>query len=123
MKSHLVHALAATLAAAAASIALAQQFGPLSPSEPPAAAAQASESIASASRTDGPNGELADRIVSELNADHAMAGTKIAVAPDSDSITLTGVTRTRAQAKKAADVAAGIAGEIKVISAIQHEEI
>jgi hypothetical protein len=125
MKSILFHALLATLATAATSIAGAQAFGPLPPSEQTAAAVQApaSESIASASRTDGANGELADRIVKELSADPTMEGSKVSVVPDGDSITLTGVAKTRAQAKKAGEVAVGLAGEVRIVNAIQTEEI
>ena len=126
MKSQLIHAIAGTIALIASSIAGAQQFGPLPPSEQqPAAAVQSSggDAIASASRTDGPNGELADRIVKEINADSAMAGAKVTVAPDAESITLTGVTKNREQAKKAYDTAMGIAGELRVINAIQPENI
>ena len=126
MKSHLIHAIAGTLALVASSIAGAQQFGPLPPSEQqPAVAVQPSgtDPTASASRIDGPNGELADRIVKEINADAAMAGAKVTVAPDAESITLTGVAKTREQARKAYDTAMGIAGELRVINAIQAENI
>jgi osmotically-inducible protein OsmY len=126
MKSQLIQALTATLALAAASIAGAQSFGPLPPSQeqaPSAAQELAAQATASATRTDGPNGEIADRIVKEFNADASFQGSKVTVAPDADSITLTGVTRTREQAKKAYEIAAGIAGELRVINAIQAENV
>jgi len=125
MKSQLIQAIAGTLALVATSIAGAQQFGPLPPGQDQAvAAAQAptSDPIASTSRSDGPNGDIADRIAKELNADASMQGSKVTVAPDTDSITLTGVTKTRDQAKKAYELATGIAGEVRVITAIQSED-
>lgn len=125
MKSQLIQALTATLALAATSIAGAQQFGPLPPGQEAATTAQAPASgpVASTSRTDGPNGEIADRIAQQLNADTSMQGSKVTVAPDTDSITLTGVTKTREQAKKAYELASGIAGELRVINVIQSEDV
>ena len=129
MKSQLIQAIAGTLALVATSIAGAQQFGPLPPQQEQAAAAPqaaapqapASEPIASTSRSDGPNGEIADRIAKEISADTSMEGSKVTVAGDAESITLTGVTKTRDQAKKAYETATGIAGELRVINAIQPE--
>ena len=57
--------LTLTLALVATSIAGAQQFGPLPPGQDQAAApaqAPATDPIASTSRSDGPNGDVADRI-------------------------------------------------------------
>ena len=125
MKSQLIQGIAGTLAILATSIAGAQQFGPLPPGQDQAAAtaqaAPSSDPIASTSRSDGPNGEIADRIAKDLNADTSMQGSKVTVAPDDDSITLTGVTKTREQSKKAYEVATGIAGELRVVNAIQAE--
>ena len=123
MKSQLIHGFAASLALVA-TIAGAQQFGPLPPGQDQSAAAAqapAADPIASTSRSDGPNGDIADRIAQGLNADTSMQGSKVTVAPDEDSITLTGVTKTRDQAKKAYEVATGIAGELRVVNAIQSE--
>ena len=125
MKSQLIQGIAATFALVATSIAGAQQFGPLPPSANQAAAtapAPASGTVASTSRADGPNAEIADRIAKEINADTSLQGSKVTVAPDADTITLTGVTRTRDQSKKVYEMAAGIAGEVRVINAIQPED-
>ena len=125
MKSQLIHVIAGTLAIFATSMAEAQQFGPLPPGQDQAAAEAAPTSsalVASTSRTDGVNGDIADRIAKELNADTSLQGSKLTVAPDADTITLTGVTKTRDQATKANEVATGIAGELRVINAIRPED-
>jgi hypothetical protein len=83
MKSQLIHAIAGTLALVATTIAGAQQFGPLPPGQDQAVAAPqapTSDPIASTSRSDGVNGEVADRIAKELNADTSMQGSKLTVA-------------------------------------------
>jgi hypothetical protein len=83
-----------------------------------------SEPVASASRTEGADADLAKAIVDALIADSSMKHSKITVQPgDGGVITLTGVTLTRAQAKRAAEIATAHAGEGKVSNAIQAEEV
>lgn len=108
-----LRALAAVLTAGALPLALAQATAPTYVAEPIASAS--SETAAQ----QGPVGA----IVQELNADKSLSGSKITVQPDSETVILTGVTRTLAQANKAGKVAATHAGEGKVVNAILTEEI
>lgn len=77
------------------------------------------EPIASASKED----DGAKAIVEALNADASLKDSKITVQPmDDGAILLTGSSMTRAQAKRAGEVAAGKAGEGKVVNVIRDSE-
>ena len=81
------------------------------------------EPTASSSKTQGPDAERAKAIVDALNADASLKDSKITVQPtEDDTITLSGATMTRAQAKRAGEIAAAQAGEGKVINAIRDSE-
>jgi hypothetical protein len=84
-----------------------------------------SEPAASASRTEGPNAELADAIVQALNADPSLKeGCKLTVQPEENgTVTITGVTLTKAQAQRAMDIATDKVGAGNVISAIRPAEV
>jgi osmotically-inducible protein OsmY len=113
MKPAISHLVAALLSAGAVSFACAQA---------PQALQFADEPVASVSTADGPGGELATTIVKELIADPSLKGTKMTVQPENDTITLTGTTATRAQVKRAVEIATALAGEGKVINAILPDE-
>ena len=77
------------------------------------------EPVASASKDD----DNAKAIVEALNGDASMKDSKITVQPTSEgTITLTGSTMTKAQAKRAAEVATAQVGEGKVVNAIRDSE-
>jgi len=112
--------LAVALLAAGIPVALAQDA--TSPNPGPTYVA---EPIASASKSEGLDGQLASSIAESLAADSSLNGSKITVQPIEDGvILLTGVSRTRAQAKRALEIAMQQAGgEGTVTTAIQVEEI
>lgn len=141
MKSRISYAIAAALAAGATSHAFAQAApettAPPSaePSTPAAAPAVTpawtpsqplapstltfvQEPVASLSRTDGADAEIAKSIADALNAEPTMKNSKITVQPDNGTFTLTGVVPTREQVKKAGEIAKQLAGEAVVINAI-----
>ena len=120
MKPQLSRVLAGLLAAGAVPLAIAQT--PVAPPAPAAPAVQyVNEPIASSSlaNAEGP----VSAIVQQLNADTSMAGSKITVQPDGETVILTGVTRTYAQSIQASKAAASHAGEGKVVNAIVTEEV
>src|SRR5207245_5884887 len=82
------------------------------------------EPIASAAKLDGPDAELVKSIVSSLNSEPSLKDSKITVQTEQDTanVILTGVTMTRAQAKRAAEIVAAQAGEGKVVNAIRDSE-
>ena len=126
MNLSLARALAAVLAAGALPLAFAQanapaQTNPAAQTNAPAVT-YVSEPIASASSANAAQGPVG-AIVQELNADTSLNGSKITVQPDENTVILTGVTRTYAQATRASKVAATHAGEGKVVNAILTEEI
>ncbi len=141
MKSRL-SPLVAALAASAASLAFAQAAPQTtatpsaeSPSTPAATPAWTpskdpvpstltfvQEPVASSSRTAGADGELAKSIIDALTAEDSMKGSKITVQPENGSITLTGVVPSRAQVKRAGEIATQFAGEGKVVNAIQDSQ-
>ena len=120
MKPRLSRVLAGLLAAGALPLAIAQT--PVTPPAPAVPAPQyVNEPIASSSvaNAEGP----VSAIVQQLNADTSLAGSKITVQPDGETVILTGVTRTYAQAIQASKAAASHAGEGKVVNAILTEEV
>ena len=122
MKPQLSRVLAGLLAAGALPLAVAQTQTPVAPPAPAAPALQyVNEPVASSSvaNAEGP----VSAIVQQLNADASMEGSKITVQPDGETVILTGVTRTYAQAIQASKAAASHAGEGKVVNAILHEEL
>jgi osmotically-inducible protein OsmY len=123
MKSAIPHAVLAVLMAAAASLAGAQQPPSRNVAAPAPATRYVAEPTASASKTDGADGELAARIVEALNADRKLADSKITVSPENGNVTLTGSTMTRDQARLAEEIANAQVGQGKVVNAIQHAEI
>src|SRR6187455_1509314 len=70
----------------------------------------------------GPSQTL-EPIVQALNAEASLKGSKLTVAPDGEMITLTGVTVTREQMKRAVEIVTSQAGEGKVANAIQTDEL
>jgi hypothetical protein len=85
--------------------------------------AYVAEPAASASRTTGLDGELANSIAQAISADPAMKNAKITVQPDSDgTIVLTGVAVNHAQAQRAVEIATSHAGEGTVVNVIQDAE-
>ena len=112
-------AVAALLAASTIPVALAQDA--TSPTPGPTYVV---EPVASTSKSEGLDGQLATSIAESLAADSSLAGSKLTVQPIEDGvILLTGVSRTRAQAKRALEIASQQAGEGSVATAIQVEEI
>ena len=81
------------------------------------------EPTASPSRTDGADGELANALVEEMNADASLKGSKIVVQPENGKVTLSGVTMTTDQAKHAAGIAAAKVGVENVINAIRPSDV
>jgi hypothetical protein len=143
MKLRLCHAIAAALAAGATSLAFAQaapqstqatlaDFQPAEPTSAPAVTPAwtpsqplapstmtfVQEPVASLSKTDGADAEIAKSIADALNAEPTMKNSKITVQPDNGTFTLTGVVPTREQVKKAGEIAKQMAGEALVINAI-----
>jgi osmotically-inducible protein OsmY len=82
-----------------------------------------SEPTASASKTEGADGELAKAVVDEMNADPSLKGSKITVQPEQDKVTLSGVTVTMDQAKKAGQIAASKVGAGNVTNAIRNSDM
>ncbi len=109
MKHQATLVLAALLAAAPLTFAQA----PGAPRSP--------DPVASAAATTEPTSEYANSIVQALLADPSLADSKITVAPDETTITLTGVTKTQAQMKRVLEIVGGLAGDRKVINVIQPE--
>ena len=113
MKSTLPRLVAGLLATAAFPLAFAQTAAPAPQyvKEP-----TASSSVANAEGS-------VSAIVQQLNADASLAGSKITVAPDGETVVLTGVTPTYMQSVAASKIAASHAGEGKVVNALTTEEI
>ena len=111
MKTLSTLTLAALLAAA-----------PLAFAQAPAAP-QPADPVASAVATVEPTAEYTNSIVQALLADPSLAESKITVAPDDTTITLTGVTKTREQMQRVLEIVGGLAGERKVINVIQTERM
>jgi hypothetical protein len=81
------------------------------------------EPTASASKTEGADGELGKALVDEMNADASLKGSKITVQPEDGKITLSGVTVTQDQAKKAGQIAAAKVGVENVTNAIRNSDV
>lgn len=81
------------------------------------------EPVASASTTQGAEGQLVASIVQALNSDPALQDSKIAVLSAEGNIVLSGVTLTEAQKKQAVQVAAAQAGETKIVDALQSDDV
>jgi Flp pilus assembly secretin CpaC len=113
MKSHIPYLVAAVFATGAISIAAADTTDTHFVPEP----------TASASKTDGPDAQVAATIVNELNADPSLKDAKITVQPENGVVTLTGSARTEEQAKRASEIATALAGEGKVVNAIQADHL
>lgn len=126
MKLRISQVVAALLASGTLSLASAQIAAP--PANQPEAklpqppAGLVAEPVASASRTEGPGTEITNPIVQDLVADASLRNSKITVQPDGEVVLLTGVTQTRAQMKRAVEIATAKAGEGKVVNAITTEE-
>lgn len=137
MITRIAYAIAAALAAGATSLAFAQavpettQPPSAEPSTPaatptwtpskevaPSNLTFVQEPVASLSRTEGADAEVAKSIADALNAEPTMKNSKITVQPDNGTFTLTGVVPTREQVKKAGEIAKQMAGESIVINAI-----
>ena len=143
MKTRIAYAIAAALAAGATSLAFAQaaphpteatladfvaaeptSATPVTPAWTPSTPLAPSdltfvqEPVASLSRTEGADAEIAKAIADALNAEPTMKNSKITVQPDNGTFTLTGVVPTREQVKKAGEIAQQLAGDGVVIHAI-----
>ena len=126
MKTRISHAIAAALAAGATSLAFAQA-APQSTETPawtprtevaPSNLTFVQEPVASLSRNEGADAEIAKSIADALNAEPTMKNSKITVQPDNGTFTLTGVVPTREQVKKAGEIAKQMAGDGNVVNAI-----
>jgi len=80
------------------------------------------EPIASPVAKEGPDADLEATLVQALNGEASLKGSKITVAAEKDKVTLTGVTMTKEQRKKAADIAVAQLGQENVINAIVPSE-
>jgi len=76
------------------------------------------EPIASSMGTGGEDKELVDSIVTALNGDTSLKDSKVTVSADKGTVTLTGATQTREQAKKIGEIATAQAGEGKVVNVV-----
>lgn len=85
--------------------------------------AYVAEPAASVATGTQPDAERLNAITTALNADPALKGSKITVAPDGEALLLTGVAVTRAQKARAMEVATSQAGGAMVVNAIQSEEL
>jgi osmotically-inducible protein OsmY len=81
------------------------------------------EPTASASKADGDDGALAKSVVDEMNADPSLKGSKITVQPEDGKLTLSGVTMTMDQAKKAEAIAVAKVGVENVTNAIRNADM
>jgi hypothetical protein len=82
----------------------------------------APEPIASPVVKEGPEAEVEATLVQALNGEASLKGSKITVAAEKNKVTLTGVTMTKAQRKKAAEIATAQLGQENVINAILATE-
>jgi BON domain-containing protein len=128
MKPRMKQALAMAFAALAVPLASAQPALPQPDYHPNPSGSNpdntfVEEPTASASKTEGAEGELAKPLVEALNADASLKGSKITVLPEKDTVTLTGSAATRDQVKRAGDIAAGQVGQGNVINTIQSSQM
>ena len=126
MKSRIPLYVSALLAAGSVSLAAAQVGQPpdqpkgYSASSPAMAFVQ--EPIATATKATGRDAQVADAIVTALDADSSMKDSKITVQADTGKVLLTGATLTRAQKKRAGEIAIAQAGEGNVVNAVLDDE-
>ena len=80
------------------------------------------EPIASPVKRVGTSTDVEAAIVEALNADPSLKGAKITVAAEKEAVLLTGVSMTKAQRKKAMEIASATAGEGNVVNAILATE-
>lgn len=80
------------------------------------------EPTASSSRTDGPDGQLGKSLVDAINGDASLKGSKVTVQPEEGKVTLSGVTESRAQAKRIGQIVAQQVGVENVVNAIRDSE-
>ena len=121
MKTLLALSVAAVLAAATP-LAFAQAPAAADATTAPAVT-QSADPVASISWAEGPEAQVGSTIVQALLADSALAGSKVTVATDAETITLTGVTRTRDQMKRVVELVTAHAGDKRVVNAILTEEL
>ena len=126
MKSRIPLYVSALVAAGSVSVAIAQGA---QPSQQSAARASAISQlqfvqgpIATATKAQGADAQLADSIVKALDADPGMKDSKITVQPDNGTVFLTGATLTGAQKKRAGEIAIAQAGQGKVVNVILDDE-
>ena len=126
MKSRIPLYVSALVAAGSVSVAIAQGA---QPSQQSAARASAisqlqfvQEPIATATKAQGTDAQLADSIVKALDADSSMKDSKITVQADAGTVLLTGATLTGAQKKRAGEIAIAQAGQGKVVNVILDDE-
>jgi len=82
----------------------------------------AQEPTATASTTQGAQGQMVESIVQALNADQALRNAKITVQPVEGKIYLSGAALTEAQKKEANRVALSQAGETQVVNIILTDD-
>jgi hypothetical protein len=78
--------------------------------------------IATATKAQGNDAQLADSIVKALDADPSLKDSKITVQADQGKVWLTGATLTRAQKEKVGQIAMAQAGENKVVNVVLDDE-
>ena len=126
MKSRIPLFVSALIAAGSVSLAAAQVGQP--PDQPKGYSAASpsmpfvQEPIATATKATGRDAQVADAIVTALDADSAMKDSKITVQADTGKVLLTGATLTRAQKKRAGEIAIAQAGEGNVVNAVLDDE-
>jgi hypothetical protein len=123
-----VFSIAALLAASVTSLAFAQQPSTADPAAAPGqlnqavpAVPYAPDAIASPIKREGASTDVESAIVQALNADASLKGSKITVAAEKEGVLLTGVA-TKAQRKKATEIASATAGEGNVVNVILPTE-
>ena len=118
MKIRISHAVAAALAAGAVSLAFAE--GDPQANKAPSDLAKlhfAQEPVARVLKG-GDDDPLVSNIVTALNKDVSLQGSKITVSAEDGVVTLTGATMTREQKAKVDQIAVAEAGEGKVIDTV-----
>ena len=124
MKSRIPLYVSVLVAAGSVSLAAAQgtQTAQQQPNAQSPSMRFVQEPIATATKAQGADAELADSIVKALDADPSMKDSKITVQPDKGTVFLTGATLTRAQKKRAGEIAIAQAGQDKVVNVILDDE-
>lgn len=126
MKSRIPLFVSVLVAAGSVSVAVAQGAQPSQQSDARSSAIGqlqfVQEPIATATKAQGPDAQLADSIVKALDADPAMKHSKITVQADHGTVLLTGATLTQEQKKRAGEMAIAQAGEGKVVNTILDDQ-